>query len=255
MVSGWAWLALAVNRLEAEVGRSPGVVLADQDQHVRGKRLHVLPARTGRVIDDCRLKRTAAAVARDAFVDRGIKGRPATVREPNDPDPVGLDVGQSAQIGRGVVGVQPTYDRRDGIDALADPALIAWPEAVDDHRGVAPADQATCPGPVVVRMPPQPCMTSTAGKGPFPGGRYSCRGALLFGPPTDFSSYFSGSRSDSRLAQCARMNGNTNASAAFADNVAYRMEPQRRVACRDASTLGRTRCVTWVTQPPAFCRN
>jgi hypothetical protein len=88
--------------------------------------------------------------------------------------------------------------------------------------------------------------------GPFPGGRYSCRGAPLLGPPTDFASYFSGSRSDSRLAQCARMNGNTSASAAFANNVAYRMEPQRRVACHDARIPGRARCVTWVTQPPAF---
>src|SRR5688500_17478230 len=57
-----------------------------------------------------------------------------------------------------------------------------------------------------------------------------------------------------QLAQCARMNGNTSASAAFANDVAYRMEPQRRVACRDASTPERGRCVTWVTQPAAFSR-
>jgi hypothetical protein len=42
-------------------------------------------------------------------------------------------------------------------------------------------------------------------------------------------------------AQCARMNGNTSASAAFADDVAYLMEPQRRVArgAGEASETGR----------------
>src|SRR5262245_52244777 len=87
-------------------------------------------------------------------------------------------------------------------------------------------------------MPPHPCKTNTAGKGPSPGGRYSCKGALLFGPPTDFASKVSGSRSDSMLAQCARMNGSASVSAAFANNVEYRIQPQ----CRDASTFERALC-------------
>jgi hypothetical protein len=50
------------NRLEAEVGWSPIVVLADQDKEVRRERLQDLPARTWRVIGDGRLKRTAGSV-------------------------------------------------------------------------------------------------------------------------------------------------------------------------------------------------
>src|SRR5262245_11992310 len=80
------------------------------------------------VIGDCRLKRAAAAVDRNAFVDRGPKGRPATVREADDRDPVGLDVGQSAQINRGVVGVLRRQVRPDEDSALADAALIARTE-------------------------------------------------------------------------------------------------------------------------------
>src|SRR5580704_15908073 len=54
-------------------------------------------------------------------------------------------------------------------------------------------------------MPPHPCRTSTAGKGPAPAGRQSCAGALLLGPPNDWASKRSGSLPAATALVAARM--------------------------------------------------